>query len=444
MDSERQRHALALFEPLGPTYERVGQLLSFGEDPRWRQIPRRQGRRWPRRHGARRRNRHRRGSARAPSPPRCRVVGLDQSAAMLEEARRTLPPGVELVQGDAQSLPFDDASFDGLTFTYLLRYVDDPAATLRELARVVKPGGTIASLEFGVPENAAARVVWDAYVGVGLPLAGRAVGRGWEDVGRFLGTSIESFWRALPAGSAARVVGRGGDRGHPCSAPHARRRYRRLGPPGVKDGPRPAFYALPAGGWRDYVTLLHVPYTLWHLSYVVIGAALAPAWLPNRLVIALVAFFLALGIGAHALDELQGRPLATQIPASVLWGLAAASVGRRDRDRHPRGARLDSVAARLRWLRRLHRHRLQPRALRRGVPRRRLVRGRLGRASRARGVPGRRRAALLGRGSCGDLRRFPELRATVPVDAGTPAAPGGAPRLGHVRARRLAGASDHP
>ncbi len=94
----------------------------------------------------------------------------------------------------------------------------------------------------------------------------------------------------------------------------------------MRDNPRPAFYALPAGGWRDYVTLLHVPYTLWHLSYVVIGAALAPAWLPGRLVVALVAFFLALGIGAHALDELQGRPLATHIPASVLWGLAAASV----------------------------------------------------------------------------------------------------------------------
>ncbi len=128
----------------------------------------------------------------------CRVVGLDQSAAMLEEARRTLPPRVELVLGEAQSLPFDEASFDGLTFTYLLRYIDDPATTLHELARVVKPGGTIASLEFGVPENAAARVVWDAYVGVGLPLAGRAVGRGWEEVGRFLSTSIESFWERYP------------------------------------------------------------------------------------------------------------------------------------------------------------------------------------------------------------------------------------------------------
>ena len=90
--------------------------------------------------------------------------------------------------------------------------------------------------------------------------------------------------------------------------------------------PRPAFYALRTGGWRDYVTLLHAPYTLWHLSYVVIGAALAPVWLPGRLGATLVAFFLALGIGAHALDELRGRPLATQIPDSVLWALAVVSI----------------------------------------------------------------------------------------------------------------------
>lgn len=95
----------------------------------------------------------------------------------------------------------------------------------------------------------------------------------------------------------------------------------------MTEQPRPAFYALPAGGWRDYVTLLHIPYTLWHLSYVVIGAALAPAWLPDRLVVALVAFFLALGIGAHALDELRGRPLATHIPTFVLWTLAGLSIG---------------------------------------------------------------------------------------------------------------------
>jgi hypothetical protein len=89
---------------------------------------------------------------------------------------------------------------------------------------------------------------------------------------------------------------------------------------------RASWYALKPGGWRDYVTLLHVPYTLWHLSYVVIGAALAPLWLPGRLVAALVAFALALGIGAHALDELRDRPLGTRISATILWLLAAGSI----------------------------------------------------------------------------------------------------------------------
>ena len=89
---------------------------------------------------------------------------------------------------------------------------------------------------------------------------------------------------------------------------------------------RPAFYALERGGWRDYVTILHPPYTVWHLSYVVIGAALAPEREGRRLLAALASFFLALGIGAHALDELNGRPLGTKIPSGVLVGLAAVSL----------------------------------------------------------------------------------------------------------------------
>lgn len=88
----------------------------------------------------------------------------------------------------------------------------------------------------------------------------------------------------------------------------------------------PAFYALPAGGWRDYVTLLHPPYTLWHLSYVAIGWSVSGTAHPDRLVALLVAFFLAVGIGAHALDELNGRPLRTQIPSRVLSVLAAVSI----------------------------------------------------------------------------------------------------------------------
>jgi hypothetical protein len=89
---------------------------------------------------------------------------------------------------------------------------------------------------------------------------------------------------------------------------------------------RPAFYALGSGGWRDYVTLLHPPYTLWHLSYVAIGAGIAPDFSGRRLAAALAAFFLALGIGAHALDELRGRPLQTRIPPRLLVVLAVASI----------------------------------------------------------------------------------------------------------------------
>jgi hypothetical protein len=95
----------------------------------------------------------------------------------------------------------------------------------------------------------------------------------------------------------------------------------------VSAEPRPAFYALAQGGWRDYVTLLHLPYTLWHLSYVAIGAALAPELETGRLLWGLAAFLLALGVGAHALDELHSRPLGTEISGRVLIWLAAASLG---------------------------------------------------------------------------------------------------------------------
>ena len=103
---------------------------------------------------------------------------------------------------------------------------------------------------------------------------------------------------------------------------------------------RPAFYALESGGWRDYITLLHPPYTAWHLSYVAIGATLAPEFEGRRLVAALAAFFLAMGVGAHALDELTDRPLQTRIPNGVLVTLAAVSIG---------GAVAIGIAASLAW-----------------------------------------------------------------------------------------------
>jgi demethylmenaquinone methyltransferase/2-methoxy-6-polyprenyl-1,4-benzoquinol methylase len=189
--------ARALFAPLGPTYDRYAAALSFGQDPRWRRFL----------------------VSRVEAGPgdtvldvatgtgavahelltrkRCAVVGLDQSPEMLAEARRRLPENVTLVEGTAERLPFEEASFDALTFTYLLRYVSDPAATLRELARVVRPGGTIAGLEFAVPRGAW-RPLWELYVRIGLPLAGRAISPGWAEVGDFLGPSIRNFYEEWP------------------------------------------------------------------------------------------------------------------------------------------------------------------------------------------------------------------------------------------------------
>jgi demethylmenaquinone methyltransferase/2-methoxy-6-polyprenyl-1,4-benzoquinol methylase len=207
--------AKALFAPLGPSYERWGSVLSFGQDPRWRRFL----------------------VSRIDAQPTdtvldvatgtaavarelvrqkdCFVVGIDQSAEMLDEGRRRVALAaatkkIRLLEGDARSLPFADGQFDALTFTYLLRYVEDPAATLRELARVVRPGGTIAGLEFGVPRGVW-RPLWELWVGIGLPGAGRVIGDGWHEVGTFLGPSIKRHYeewplpRLLDAWRAARI-----------------------------------------------------------------------------------------------------------------------------------------------------------------------------------------------------------------------------------------------
>jgi demethylmenaquinone methyltransferase/2-methoxy-6-polyprenyl-1,4-benzoquinol methylase len=129
------------------------------------------------------------------------VVGLDLSEEMLSEGeanveRSGLTRRISLILGRGEQLPFPDATFDALTFTYLLRYVRDPEATIAELARVVKPGGPIASMEFAVPPNLAWRASWWCYTRWMLPVAGLATGgRAWYDVGRFLGPSISKHYR---------------------------------------------------------------------------------------------------------------------------------------------------------------------------------------------------------------------------------------------------------
>jgi demethylmenaquinone methyltransferase/2-methoxy-6-polyprenyl-1,4-benzoquinol methylase len=200
--SARTRHARELFAPLGPTYDRYARLLSFGQDPRWRsflvsRIPA----------DARRVLDVASGTAAvaielALAETGRTVVGIDQSAEMLAAGRERIADAglgerIELREGRAEELPFADGEFDSLTFTYLLRYVDDVPTTLRELARVVRPGGTVAMQEFGLPRGAW-RPLWELYVRIGLPVAGAVVSPGWGGVGRFLGPSIRDFWHDWP------------------------------------------------------------------------------------------------------------------------------------------------------------------------------------------------------------------------------------------------------
>ena len=200
--SARTRHARELFAPLGPTYDRYARLLSFGQDPRWRsflvsRIPA----------DARRVLDVASGTAAVAielvrADPARTAVGVDQSPEMLAAGRERvgragLSDRIELRESRAEDLPFADAEFDALTFTYLLRYVDDVPATLVELVRVVRPGGTVAMLEFGLPRGVW-RPFWELYVRVGLPGAGAVVSPSWGGVGRFLGPSIRDFWNDWP------------------------------------------------------------------------------------------------------------------------------------------------------------------------------------------------------------------------------------------------------
>ncbi|HEY3726495.1 MAG TPA: class I SAM-dependent methyltransferase [Solirubrobacteraceae bacterium] len=202
--TSRKRHALELFSGLPRHYDRMGAVLSFGQDPRWR---------------------HAMVKAVDPRPGQrvldvatgtgmvafeladrgqCDVTGLDQSEAMLGAARARLAGSprfngrIRFVSGEAERLPFADGEFDALTFTYLLRYVEDRAATMRELARVVKAGGRIGMVEFGVPSAPVLRALWRVHTRVGLPVLGRLVSRSWYEVGRFLGPSIEELYAHEP------------------------------------------------------------------------------------------------------------------------------------------------------------------------------------------------------------------------------------------------------
>lgn len=203
--SERKRHARHLFAGIAADYDRWAQLLSFGQDRRWHDFMIDQVAPAAGHDGALVADVATGTGAVAIALARrypCRVVGVDQSPDMLAGARDRigaagLSERVELVEAPAEDLPVAPASVDALTHTYLLRYVDDPAAVLRTLAAAIRPGGMMASLEFGVPRGAELHA-WRAYTRAGLPLAGALAGPAWVRTGRFLGPSIERFWDTHP------------------------------------------------------------------------------------------------------------------------------------------------------------------------------------------------------------------------------------------------------
>jgi demethylmenaquinone methyltransferase/2-methoxy-6-polyprenyl-1,4-benzoquinol methylase len=238
--SDRSRHARSLFAGIAPEYEWMGAVLSFGQDARWRRTMVSKVNAIPgslvldvasgtglvaRELAARR---------------RLRVVQLDPSEEMLRAGilvtrAAGLDPQVFQVLARAEHLPFADDTFDSLTFTYLLRYVDDPEATIRELARVVRPGGTLACLEFYRPDDRLLHAGWWAYTRAVMPAGGAAVSPAWLRTGRFLGPSISRFYRRYPLPEQVRWWQAAGLR-------HVRTRVMSLGAGivmwAVKGGPR--------------------------------------------------------------------------------------------------------------------------------------------------------------------------------------------------------------
>ena len=191
----RTQHARTLFDGIADAYGGPAELFSFGQYGRWRRaavemlalepgalvldvatgtglVGRDVIRRW-----------------------KARVIGLDQSEGMLRRARLR---GFPIVGASAEALPFADNTFDALTFTYLLRYVDDPRETIAELVRALRPGAAMASVEFGRPGGVVTKPLWELYAKDVFRLSTRPISKGWREVGEFLGPSIERFNDRFP------------------------------------------------------------------------------------------------------------------------------------------------------------------------------------------------------------------------------------------------------
>ena len=239
-DRARHAHARALFAGIAPEYEWMGAVLSFGQDAHWRRTMVSKVNALP-------------GSLvldvasgtglvarELAARKRLRVVQLDPSEAMLRAGipvtrAAGLEAQIRQTLGRAEQLPFADESFDSVTFTYLLRYVDYPEATLRELGRVLRSGGTLACLEFHPPDDRFFHAGWWAYTRLVMPVVGAMISPAWQHTGRFLGPSISGFYRRYPLPEQVRWWQAAGLR-------HVRTRVMSLGAGiviwAVKGGPR--------------------------------------------------------------------------------------------------------------------------------------------------------------------------------------------------------------
>jgi hypothetical protein len=327
--------------------------------------------------------------------------GAPAPASSVTAARGALP----------SSCRFPGRAFDALTFTYLLRYVDGSRRVLRRSSRgVVRPGD-----DRGARVRGAQHGVWRPLLGSstyasGFPARAASSRRVGARSAASWGPSIRGFYESYPE---ERLLELWWDAGRPRRArtpAEPGRRHRDMGTAGVSATTRPAFYALAPGGWRDYVTLLHPPYTAWHLSYVVIGAALAPEWRPGILMLALARSSWGWESRPTRSTSCRGAPCRRASGD----GRCSCSPSSRCSAPPPSGSAPPAhgpLAARVRRRGGVHRHRVQPRAVRRRVPQHVVVRARLGRAAGARDVL--RRSGNDPRR--GDLRRC--LRGARQLDA---------------------------
>ena len=210
METESNQRARVLFNGVAKRYDLLTEVLSLWQNRRWRRFLVSQLHAEPGQKVLDLCTGTASVAIHIAKTHEARVIGVDLSENMLEQGRLNvqrhgLEDRVALVLGRAEQLDFPDGYFDAVAFTYLLRYVDDVAATVAEVARVLKPGGTMASLEFAVPERTIFRGPWLLYTRAILPLVTKVISPGWSEVGSFLGPSISRFYANTPTEQLHRI-----------------------------------------------------------------------------------------------------------------------------------------------------------------------------------------------------------------------------------------------